>query len=66
MLRDAILEMREGFGRAGHGGFWIEAVVGVDNPASQRVAAAVLTSSPEPITDDVSGLPALHYLRWVA
>lgn len=65
ILENAIIEMRQGFGRAGFGGFWIEAVVGADNPASQRVAEKVLTRTPEQITDGISGLPALHYMRMV-
>ena len=42
---------------------YLEAVVGVDNAASQRVAAQTLSPTPEAITDKVSGLPALRYLR---
>ncbi|MDR7134517.1 RimJ/RimL family protein N-acetyltransferase [Lysobacter niastensis] len=63
VLRAAITELQNGF--AGNPPFYVEAVVGVDNPASQRVAEQVLSTEPETITDRVSGLPALHYVRKV-
>jgi hypothetical protein len=33
------------------------------NEASQRIAAATLSDAPTEVTDSVSGLPALHYVR---
>lgn len=45
--------------------FSIEASVGTDNEPSMRVATATIATSPVQITDDVSGLPALHYVRKV-
>ena len=45
--------------------FCIEAVVGTDNEPSKRVAAATISADPVPITDEFSGLPALHYVRKV-
>jgi hypothetical protein len=59
----ALAEMISGFGRAGIHDFFVEAIVGVDNIASQRLAAALLTKYPEAITDSVSGKPALRYLH---
>jgi len=59
----AIAEMRHGFGRAGVPAFYIEAVVGLDNKASQRVAEQSVSANPSAITDSVSGLPALQYIR---
>lgn len=46
-------------------GFYVEAIVGIDNHASQKVAARTLSDSPHSITDDESGLPALHYVKLV-
>lgn len=58
----AIDELRNGFGRAGVLPIFIEAVVGRDNVASQKVAAALLSASPEEIVDEESGQPALQYV----
>ena len=62
-----IAELKHGLNRAHPGAaFYVEAVIGLDNVASQHVAAAVISSdNPKPITDRVSGLPALHYIRKV-
>lgn len=59
----AIAELQNGLGRNGIAAFYIEAVVGRDNEPSQRVAAATISADPVPITDEFSGLPALHYIR---
>lgn len=64
-VRDAIAEMRAGFTRAGLTPFYVEAIVGADNLASQAVAAATLSSSPERVTDELSGQPALQYIKKV-
>lgn len=63
ILAAGIAELKHGFGRAVPGAeFYVEAVVGLHNVASQRVSAVVISKSPEPITDAVSGLDALHYI----
>jgi hypothetical protein len=62
----AIAELKNGLSRAHPGAtFYVEAVVGLHNVASQHVAAAVISNTPKQITDSVSGLPALHYMRKV-
>ncbi|WP_167811285.1 GNAT family N-acetyltransferase [Ralstonia pseudosolanacearum] len=58
----AIGEMRNGFGRAGIPRFFVEAIVGADNAASNRVAAGVISAMPTSMTDEYSGHPALQYL----
>jgi hypothetical protein len=59
----AIDELRHGLrGRIGPE-LYVEAVVGINNRASQRVAEQTVSPTPEAITDGVSGLPALRYLR---
>ena len=44
---------------------YIEAVVGADNFASQKVAGRFINDAPDEITDNISGLPALHYMRLI-
>jgi GNAT superfamily N-acetyltransferase len=65
VLKAAIAELAAGLGRASKSAFYIEAVVGVGNAASNAVCRSVLTEKPEEITDSVSGQPALHYIRRV-
>ena len=66
IMAAGIAELKHGLSRAHPGAeIYVEAVVGLDNLPSQHVAAAILSASPKPITDEVSGLPALHYIRKV-
>lgn len=60
-----IAEMRYGFTRTPMQAFVVEAVVGIDNPASQRVAEQVISAHRSAITDSVSGLAAFRYERTV-
>jgi hypothetical protein len=59
----ALAELLQGFGRAGVAEFYVEAVVGENNLASQRICEAVLGGPAESIKDSVSGKPALRYLK---
>lgn len=59
----ATTELQSGLSRSSIPAFYIEAVVGTDNEPSKRVAAATISADPVPITDEFSGLPALHYIR---
>lgn len=54
-----IAELQNGF--RGHPPFHVEAVIGVDNVASQRVAADVIGGEAETITDAHSNEPAVRY-----
>lgn len=65
ILKAAIAEMAAGFGRAGKPPFHVEAVVSVDNEASNAVCRSVLSDTPGAIKDNVSGEPALHSIRKV-
>ena len=58
----AIAELKNGLARNNIPTFYVEAVVSVNNHASKRVAETTISPSSTPITDSVSGLPALHYL----
>lgn len=57
----AVAELRHHF--AGNPPFFAEAIIDPGNVASLRVAAAVLGGEPRSITDQVSGQPALQYIR---
>ncbi len=59
----AIKEMQHGFNRAGIKAFWVEAIVGEDNVASQRLAEKVLSEQVKKATDSYSGDPIVQYLR---
>ncbi|WP_422353753.1 GNAT family N-acetyltransferase [Stenotrophomonas sp. AR026] len=61
ILAAGIAELQNGF--RGHPPFYIEAVVSVNNPASQNVAQEVLGGQPEPIVDNHSDEPALRYAK---
>jgi hypothetical protein len=63
ILASAIAELKHGLARNRIPSFYIEGVVGVDNEPSKRASAATISSSPTAIIDEVSGLPALHYVR---
>jgi hypothetical protein len=66
VVRAGIAELKNGLSRAHPGAtFYVEAVVGSDNEASKRVAESTISTTPDAITDSVSGLPALHYVRKV-
>ena len=60
-FKAALAEMIHGFSRFGD--FYVETVVGLDNPVSQKISETVLGGSPQEITDSVSGKRALRYLR---
>ncbi|EHK5438808.1 GNAT family N-acetyltransferase [Aeromonas hydrophila] len=63
IVEKSIDELVLGFGRhMPH--LYIEAVIGVDNQASQKVAAKYLCNVPARIIDEVSGLPALQYVSY--
>lgn len=65
IIEAAIAEMKHGFSRSPLSAIHIEAVVGTDNVASQRVASKTISAEPTAVTDAFSGLPALHYTRKV-
>lgn len=62
-IRMAIIEAQHGLKRNAIATFYVEAIIGVHNIASQRVAEKVISDTPMSITDEFSGLPALQYLR---
>lgn len=65
VVEAAIAELRHGLLRNNISTFYVEAIVGTDNEASKRVAVTTISATPVAVTDEVSGLPALHYTRKV-
>lgn len=63
LILAALDEMKSGLALKGISAFFVDAVVGTDNVASRRVAEQTIASTPNRITDSVSGLPALHYMK---
>lgn len=63
LVRDSLAELQPNLHRVGISAFYVEAVVGMDNEPSNRIACSILTDSPQQITDQFSGEPALQYLR---
>ncbi|NWA23913.1 GNAT family N-acetyltransferase [Pseudomonas gingeri] len=65
ILGQGIEELRKGLGRHDVKQFYVEAVVGSSNLASQKVAAKVISQSPLQTTDCYSGEAALAYTRLI-
>jgi len=66
VLKKAIDEAAAGLGRNGVTEFFVTAVVGRDNLASQALARKVLQEKPQVATDLVTGDPVLVYTRLIA
>ncbi len=62
VLSAAIAELKHGLARNKIPTFYVEAIVSVDNEPSKRVAEATISKTPTPVTDQFSGLPALHFV----
>ena len=61
ILASAIRQMTQGIAQSGVRVIRVELLVDADNIAAQRVAAAVISSSPATVTDQATGKPALLY-----
>jgi len=64
LMVQSVSEMRAGFGQH-MPRFYLQAIIGTTNIASQKVAAQIFRSVPQAITDSVSGQPALAYLSLI-
>jgi RimJ/RimL family protein N-acetyltransferase len=62
IVRAALAEMQGAFRRL-YPEFYVVAIVGADNKFSQRVAEQTISNTPVTMTDKISGLPALKYVR---
>ena len=63
IVEAAIAELKHGLARNKISTFYVEAVVGIDNEAPKRVAAAIISPTAVAGTDHLSGLPAYQYIR---
>jgi GNAT superfamily N-acetyltransferase len=63
LVKSAIAEFLNGVGRHGIRSIHIEAVIGVENLASQRVAEKTINSEGRQTTDSYSSEPAIHYIN---
>jgi RimJ/RimL family protein N-acetyltransferase len=61
ILGAALRQMEYGFAQTQVDAIRVEVIVDAGNTAAQHVAAAVISPSPTPVTDEVSGRPALLY-----
>ncbi|SEI14595.1 GNAT family N-acetyltransferase [Paraburkholderia hospita] len=62
VLTRSISDLRQGLGWPV---FYIEAIVDAENLASRRVCEKVLSTSPEAMTESISGKPASRYFKRV-
>lgn len=65
IVEKAIDEMLNGLRRNGIREFYVEAVVATSNIASNRLARRLISDSPTPGTDAVSGEKIFQYLRLI-
>lgn len=62
IVRKSIAEMVNGF-RDVMPSFFVEAIVGLDNSASLKIAGKQISRTPIEVSDEVSGQPAMQFLR---
>lgn len=63
VLQAAMTELKDGLSRNNAPSFYVEAVVGVSDTPSQRLAEAAISPTPVAVTDSQTGGPALQYIR---
>lgn len=63
LINSSIEELKAGLAKNGVRAFYVEAVVGAENEASKRVAAATISAIPVPGTGHASGESALQYVK---
>ena len=63
ILQNSIAELKYGLGKNRVKRFYIDAIIGLDNIASQKVASKVISTKQEKIVDCYSGNDAYRYLR---
>jgi hypothetical protein len=61
VLASALRQLTPNIAQSGVRAIRVNLVVEADNPAAQRVAAAVISSSPTTVKDEATGRPALLY-----
>ena len=63
ITRAAVDEFTAGMARNGVKSFFLEAIVGVNNIGSQKVAAAIIGGPTKEVSDENSGEAALQYMK---
>lgn len=63
VLGQSLNELQNGLSRYSSEPYFVEAVVAVDNDASNKLAAKHISAQPTPIVCQVSGVDAFQYLR---
>lgn len=63
LLQESIEELRGELKSVGMTDFYLEAVIGVENTPSNKIATKVLSANPVRTTDKISGEPAYQYLK---
>lgn len=58
-------ELVHGLKRNGAKQFYVEAIVGIDNEPSNRLAKRLISDKPKAITDEFSREPAFQYLKLI-
>lgn len=65
LMEESIAEITRGFGQHVDGQFYIEAVVGVENLPSNKIARKILEDVENQVVDQVSGEDAFRYVRLI-
>jgi len=63
LLSESVEELSRELHQVGLTDYYLEAVVGVENTASNKIATKVLSAKPVRTTDKISGEPAYQYLK---
>jgi RimJ/RimL family protein N-acetyltransferase len=61
IVRSALRQISQGIGQTGVDAIRVVLLVDAENTVAQRVAAAVVSATPSPVTDEATGRPALLY-----
>lgn len=62
IIKKSIDELKNGLKRNGRNEFYIEAIIGVDNHVSQKLAQKYISSESKKVTDSYSKQPAYQFL----
>jgi hypothetical protein len=65
IFKKSIDELKSGFGRNKVKEFYLEAVISVDNIASQKMISKLFTDAPKECIDSESGLASLAYTKLI-
>ena len=63
ILEAAMAELKNGLSRNNAHSLYVEVIAGDDNEACKRLAESTISKTPVAVRDDVSGEPALQYVR---